>query len=47
MKLPVTVPKEKGYEAPKLVKYGSLTEITAGTHLRGMMDGKSATTKTG
>jgi hypothetical protein len=47
MKLPVTVPKKKEYEAAKLVRYGSLTEITAGTHLRGMMDGKAATTKTG
>ena len=47
MQLPVTVSKKKAYEAPKLVKYGSLREITAGTHLRGMMDAGSATTKTG
>jgi hypothetical protein len=47
MKLPATVPKKKAYDALKLVKYGSLTGITAGTTLRGMLDGKSATTKTG
>ena len=38
---------KKLYEAPKLVKYGSLMEVTAGTHLRGMMDGKAGSTKTG
>jgi hypothetical protein len=47
MKLPVTRSKKKAYEPPKLLKYGSLTEITAGVHLRGMKDSGSATTKTG
>jgi hypothetical protein len=47
MKSHVKVSRKKVYEAPKLLKYASLTEMTAGSHLRGMPDAPSATTRTG
>jgi hypothetical protein len=47
MKASVKLPNKKVYQAPKLVKYGSLTELTAGHHVRGMKDSGSTTTKTG
>ena len=37
----------KVYEAPKLLKYGSLTDMTAANHLRGKMDARTGSTKTG
>ena len=47
MKSPVQLPSKKVYEAPKLLKYGSLTEITAGHTVRGHRDSKTSTNKTG
>ena len=43
----VNLQDKKVYEAPKLLKYGSLTEMTAANHLRGMRDAKTGSTKTG
>jgi hypothetical protein len=40
MKSSVTLPSKKVYQAPKLLKYGSLTEMTAANSLRGNKDGK-------
>ncbi|HVO58618.1 MAG TPA: hypothetical protein VMT51_13080 [Dongiaceae bacterium] len=48
MKASVQLPKKKEYQAPKLLKYGDLTEMTA-AHLttRGKKDGGAITRKTG
>jgi hypothetical protein len=44
----VALPKKKVYQAPKLLKYGSLTEMTAANSIRGMMDNPlNPATKTG
>jgi hypothetical protein len=47
MKLADKLKEKKVYQAPQLVKYGSLTEMTAGHHVRGMLDNGSKTTRTG
>jgi hypothetical protein len=47
MKSSAKLQEKKVYEAPKFSRYGSLTELTAANHLRGMKDGKTGTTKTG
>ena len=39
MKSSVKLPSKKVYQAPKLFKYGSLTEMTTANSLRGMKDG--------
>jgi hypothetical protein len=43
----VTLPKKKVYQAPKLLKYGSRTEITAGVGVRGKTDSLTSVRKTG
>jgi hypothetical protein len=40
MKSSVKLPSKKTYHAPKLLKYGSLTEMTAANSLRGKKDSK-------
>lgn len=47
MESSVTLPKKKVYQAPKLLKYGSLTEMTAAVSLRGMRDSMAGVKKTG
>jgi hypothetical protein len=47
MKSSVQLPNKKVYQAPKLLKYGSLTEMTAANQHRGMKDGGSANRRTG
>ena len=47
MKSSVKLPSKKVYQAPKLLKYGSLTEMTAAHSVRGHRDSKKGTLKTG
>jgi len=48
MKSSVKLPSKKVYQAPKLLKYGSLTEMTTANRPgRGMLDGKGGGSKTG
>ncbi len=47
MKSSVKLPSKKIYQAPKLLKYGSLTEMTTSNQKRGMFDGGSGGRKTG
>jgi hypothetical protein len=48
MKSSVTLPSKKVYQAPKLLKYGSLTEMTtSNTLVRGAMDSMTGPRKTG
>ena len=46
-KSPVKPLEKRPYQAPKMVKFGSLTEMTAGRTIRGHRDSVSSTTKTG
>ncbi len=46
MKSSVKLPSKKVYQAPKLLKYGSLTEMTTANQHRGMFD-MSGIKKTG
>jgi hypothetical protein len=48
MKSSVKLPSKKIYQAPKLLKYGSLTEMTnANASQQGQMDGMTGPRKTG
>jgi hypothetical protein len=47
MKASVQLPNKKVYQAPKLLKYGSLTEMTAAAQHRGMKDGGTMAQRTG
>jgi hypothetical protein len=40
-------PAKKPYQAPRLLKYGSLTEMTTGIGMRGQKDNKLGSQKTG
>jgi hypothetical protein len=46
MKSSVKLPSKKIYQAPKLLRYGSLTEMTKANHNRGRFD-MSGIKKTG
>jgi len=39
MRPPIEAPKKKPYQAPKLLVYGDLTEMTKNMGPRGMTDG--------
>jgi hypothetical protein len=41
MRPPIEAPKKKPYQAPKLLVYGDLTEMTKTKGPRGMTDGGS------
>jgi len=47
MKSSVNVSEKKVYQAPKLLKYGNLTEMTTANTLRGMKDSLRPASKTG
>jgi hypothetical protein len=40
-------PAKKAYQAPRLLKYGNLTEMTTAASMRGMKDNGLGTMKTG